>query len=494
VSTLSDLVEEHAALSAADVDHLHRLAADWQLLADLSFADLLLWVRTTGPYDEAAFLCVAQVRPTTAPTAYQTDQVGWMLCGAKAERLEIAAGEGRIWREGDPVWTDDLPSRHEAIPVRHRGQVIAVVGRDTNLAATRVPSQLELNYLRTADDFCQMVAGGSFPPPTPLGETTSAPRVGDGLIRLVASGVVEYASPNAQSAYRRMGMTGDLVGENLGSLTASLADDSLEGSEVAELFASAVSGGSPARKEIEARGATVLLRALPLKPGAQSIGAIVLVRDVSEIRRRDRQLLTKDATIREIHHRVKNNLQTVAALLRLQARRVSSADAKAALEESVRRVASIALVHETLSISPDESVEFDNIADRVIGMVAEVAAAETGVRLRRQGSFGTLTAEVATPLVMVITELLQNALEHAYGPGENGEVVLEVIRERNSLTVTVSDSGRGLPEDFDLENSARLGLQIVRALMTGELGGTLEVRRRTEGGTEAILRVPRSRR
>src|SRR2546430_8568537 len=96
------------------------------------------------------------------------------------------------------------------------------------------------------------------------------------------------------------------------------------------------------------------MRALPLVPSGVPIGALVLVRDVTEVRRRDRALLTKDATIREIHHRVKNNLQTVAALLRLQSRRTDSPEAKQALAESVRRVTSIALVHETMSMSVDE--------------------------------------------------------------------------------------------------------------------------------------------
>jgi two-component sensor histidine kinase len=494
VSTLSELVEQHTTLSPADVDHLHRLAADWQLLADLSFADLLLWVRTKDAYDEPAFLCVAQVRPTTAPTAYQTDQVGRLLSEDEADGIAVSEVQGRIWREGDPVWSGDVPSRREAIPVRREEGVIAVVGRDTNLAATRVPSQLELNYLRTADDLCRMVTDGSFPPGGDPGEISSAPRVGDGLVRLDADGIVEYASPNAQSAYRRMGMTGDLVRENLAALTASLADDPLAGGEAGEGMLAALTGEFAVRTEIEAHGATVLLRALPLRPQQEPIGAVVLVRDVTEIRRRDRQLLTKDATIREIHHRVKNNLQTVAALLRLQARRVSTEDARAALQESVRRVSSIAMVHETLSLSLDETVDFDKVADRVASMVGEVAAPETEVTLRREGSFGVLPAEIATPLAMVATELLQNAFEHAFAPSETGEVVLAAHRWRGVLHVTVADSGCGLPAEFDLEGSERLGLQIVRALVTGELGGTLELRPRREGGTEAVVVLPLNRR
>jgi two-component sensor histidine kinase len=492
VSTLRDLVEEHTNLEPADIEHLHRLAGDWQLVSDLSFADLLMWVALA----DGQFLCVAQVRPTTAPTAYQDDQVGRLFRGPEVAHLAVALSQGRIWREGDPVWYGDTPARHEAIPVRRAGrdQVIAVIGRDTNLSTARTPSHLELNYLTTADDLAQMIADGVFPQARHPGETTSAPRVGDGLIRIDGGGKVTYASPNAQSAYRRLGLSTHLVGEDLAGITGRLADDPLEGGETSAVVLAALRGEAPPRREIEARGATVLMRALPLMPAGTPIGALVLVRDVTEVRRRDRQLITKDATIREIHHRVKNNLQTVAALLRLQARRVGVPQARAALEESVRRVASIALVHETLSMSSDEAVDFDSIVDRVASAAKEVAAPESQVTIRRTGTFGVLPAEVATPLVMVLNELLQNAVEHAYGPGAEGDVVISAHRFRRQLHVTVADEGHGLPEGFNLEASERLGLQIVRTLATGELRGSIELRRRAEGGTEAVVVVPLSKR
>jgi two-component system, sensor histidine kinase PdtaS len=512
VSTLRDLVEEHTTLGPDDIDHLTRLAGDWQLISDLSFADLLLWVPVAaerareGGAGEPAFLCVAQVRPTTAPTAYQDDQVGRMVGGPEVAHLTIARQQGRIWREGDPVWYGDTPARHEAVPVRHRradgetSEVIAVVGRDTNLSTARTPSQLELNYLTSADDLAQMVADGTFPPPRHPGETTSAPRVGDGLIRLDGSGKVTYASPNAQSAFRRLGHASHLVGEDLAALLGRIADDPLEGSEASARVLAALRGDSPARKEIEVRGATVLTRALPLIPAGVPIGALILARDVTEVRRRDRALITKDATIREIHHRVKNNLQTVAALLRLQARRVDAPEAKAALEESVRRVASIALVHETLAMSADEAVEFDGIVDRVAKAAAEVAGGFGGgdglsVRMRREGSFGVLPAEIATPLVMVLNELLLNAVEHAFADdADDAEVVISAHRFRKILQVAVADNGRGLPEDFNPGSSKRLGLQIIRTLSTGELRGTIEMRNRPEGGAEALLEVPLAKR
>ncbi len=101
-----------------DIEHLHRLAGDWQLLADLSFADLLLWVPERG--GDQQYVCVAQVRPNTASTAYQDDQVGKVSHGPEVSHLHIARTQGRIWREGDPVWYGDTPARHEAIPVRRK--------------------------------------------------------------------------------------------------------------------------------------------------------------------------------------------------------------------------------------------------------------------------------------------------------------------------------------------------------------------------------------
>jgi two-component sensor histidine kinase len=512
VSTLRDLVEEHTGLGSDDIDHLHRLAGDWQLLADLSFADLVLWVPIRGGTRRGGpgFVCVAQVRPTTAATAYQDDQVGRVRNGPEVAHLLVALTQGRIWREGDPVWYGDTPARHEAIPVRRRtidgepGQVIAVTSRDTNLATARTPSHLELNYLTTADDLAQMVADGTFPHPSGAGsgpwgvsqhttDATSTPRVGDGLVRLDGGGKVTYASPNAQSAFRRLGLAAHLVGEDLAGLVSRLAEDPLAGSEAAARVQAALRGDAPAAREIEVRGATVLTRALPLIPAGVPVGALVLIRDMTEVRRLDRALITKDAIIREIHHRVKNNLQTVAALLRLQARRVGAPEARVALEESVRRVASIALVHETLSMTSDEMVELDSVVERVAAAAAEVAVPEARVTVRREGSFGTLPAELATPLVMILNELLLNAVEHGFATGGQGEVLISARRRNRRLRVVVADTGRGLPDDFDERPGPRLGLQIVRTLATGELRGTIDLHRRPGGGTEAVLVMPFAR-
>lgn len=463
------------------------MVAEWQLLSDLSFADFLMWV----PLDETTFLCVAQARPTTAPTAHPEDVVGSMVDVEEHPQLRRAMTEVRICREEDPRWHLGVPVRREAIPVKRNDEVIAVLSRNTNLAVPRVPSPLEISYLGSAADLCQMISDGTFPTTEPSPDVHTSPRVGDGLIRLDASGAVVFASPNALSAYHRMGHASDLVGVHLAPLTRSLIGDPFDATEVAQRIRSALDGQPSMRIEAESRrGAAVLFRALPLRPRGSAAGALVLCRDVTEVRRRDRALMSKDATIREIHHRVKNNLQTVAALLRLQSRRTSSEEAREALAESVRRVTSIALVHETLSMSVDERVDLDDVVDKVIPMMSDVAATESQVVVRRDGKFGIVQAELATPLVMVLTELVQNAFEHAYAAGQRGEVVVHAERSAKWLDVVISDDGRGLPQGFSLERTDRLGLQIVRTLVESELRGSLSLRRRPRGGTEAVLRVP----
>ena len=254
---------------------------------------------------------------------------------------------------------------------------------------------------------------------------------------------------------------------------------------------SAVLGGRVHRDtELGTDDVALIVRSIPLRPQGEPIGALVLVRDVTDLRRRDRELVTKDATIREIHHRVKNNLQTVAALLRLQARRIGTPEARAALEEAVRRVGSIAIVHETLSTAADEAVGFDEIADRLGRMVTEVSAAGERVRVVRTGSFGTLPSEAATALAMVLTEVLQNAVEHGYAEDQPGRIEVDVTQGGGRLEVVVQDDGRGLPADFDLDTSTSLGLSIVRTLVESELAGRLRLTASPSGGTRVEVDVP----
>jgi two-component system, sensor histidine kinase PdtaS len=494
VSTLGDLLAEHTILPGAAVDHLHAVVGEWQLLADLSFADYLMWVRR----DDDKLVCVAQVRPNTAPTVLLADAVGTLNDADDMPVVTVAFRSGHIGRESDARQADSHGGGFldvEAVPVRHGNQVVAVLTHQTALADRRKASPLEQAYLDCARDLLHMLSEGTFPNVGDLAMSRSSPRVGDGFIRLNVGGDVVFASPNAISAYHRMGLAAELEGHNLVTVTRPLISDPFEAQELANHVRDSLAGGSSMRMEVDAGGATVLLRTLPLVAHGEGTGAAVLIRDVTEVKRRDRALLSKDATIREIHHRVKNNLQTVAALLRLQARRTNNAEGREALIESVRRVSSIALVHDVLSMSVDEEVNLDEVVDRIVPIMNDVASVDTPIRIVRVGDLGVLDADRATALVMVVTELVQNAIEHAYDETTpQGCVTIRSERSSRWLDVVVHDDGRGLPEGFSLEKSDRLGLQIVRTLVAAELDGSLGMHESPTGGTDVVLRVPIGRR
>lgn len=468
------------------VDHLHAVVGEWQLLADLSFADYLMWVGR----DDGALVCVAQCRPNTAPTVLLTDAVGTLVADGGLPLVTAAFRSGTIGR-GD----SDPGLNVEAVPVRYDNRVVAVLTHQTALAERRTSSPLEKAYLDCAGNLLHMLSEGTFPNVGDLAMSRSSPRVGDGFLRLDVDGVVVFASPNALSAYHRMGLTSEVEGHNLVAITRPLISDPFEAQELAEHIRESLAGGPSMRMEVDAGGAAVLLRTMPLVVHGVPAGAALLIRDVTEVKRRDRALLSKDATIREIHHRVKNNLQTVAALLRLQARRTNSAEGREALMESVRRVASIAQVHDALSMSVDEEVNLDEVIDRILPIMNDVARVDTPISIRREGALGVLDADRATALVMVITELVQNAIEHAFDPSaRQGCVTIRAERSARWLDVVVHDDGRGLPDGFSLEKSDQLGLQIVRTLVSAELDGSLGMHDVPGGGTDVVLRMPIGRR
>lgn len=467
MTTLNEVLTSRTTLDPIEREWLLMLTGDWQVLADLGFADLVVWVRTGD-----GWLAAAHVRPTTGPMVFVEDIVGrspWDGLGRvldEAARGERAAGarherphaDGDIVEDGVPIVRDDV--------------VLGVLTRHAHDRSAGPSSRLDEGYRSLGDELFGMVATGDWPnPAAPTASRRGSPRVGDGVVRLDADGVVTFASPNAQSAVHRLGHHGEIEGQTLAEAIAVLLRD---GIEVDESLPLVTLGRAPWRSDVTVGGATVAMRSIPLTAGGQRSGALLLLRDVSELRRSEQEVLSKDATIREIHHRVKNNLQTVAALLRLQARRLDEGPGRVALTDAVRRVGTIALVHETLSSGFDETVNFDDIAWRGLRAIVEVSSSDRAIEPRLDGSFGRMRAEDATPVAMIISELVQNAAEH--GLGERGGCV-QVQAERlvedghDLLRVTIEDDGQGLPAGYR-PSRAGLGTRIVTSLVS-DLRGTI---------------------
>jgi two-component sensor histidine kinase len=487
VSTLSELIAKHGEPNKANTEWLNLLLSEWQLAADLLFADLVLWI----PSKEGEFVAVGHARPSSAATVFFRDITGEPI---RKEWLQLARqsfedGEIAALKSSDNV--SGLPTRLSAIPVRGpigkegKKPPIALITRHTNLADSRTPNKLQINYVNCGNELMEMIAEGSFPDySTPTGPRRGAPRANDGLLKLDVDGVVIFASPNGLSAFNRLGVLGELEGKSLAEAATKIVKKQ---STVDESLPLVLTGKAPWRADLESTNLTLSIRAIPLLREGARTGAIVLCREITELRRQEQELLTKDATIREIHHRVKNNLQTVASLMRIQTRRTDSPEVKDALEQAIRRVSSIALVHNTLAEGISEEVNFDEVFASSMRLVKELASGDSkNVKLLIEGKFGKLDSQIATPLAVTLTELVTNAATHGLG-AHGGLIAINTKRTAKQLSIEVEDNGVGLADD---SIGTGLGTQIIKTLIEGELRGKISWFSPKEGGTKVAISIP----
>ena len=472
MATLAELATLRTTLPERTVDHLLGLTASWSLLADLSFSDLLLMARVEedAPEGHEHFIVLGQMRPNNRATLLEDDMLGtvhdsdaWPLVSLAIENGTRMVGEVKIDKIDDvvPVW---------CVPVRYDGKVVAVMVRLQG--PLRGPASLyEQVYLSIFVRLCAMVADSTFPYREEDVAGPGLPRVGDGIILLDANGEVEFATPNAANALHRLGVYASAEGRTLAELGLRV-----------RVVERCLEYGIPAVEEVD-RGhdVAILVHCVPLLELGKVTGVVILVRDVSDLRQLNRVVLNKEAAVREVHHRVKNNLQTISSLLRLQARRSDQIETRIALQEAERRVRSIAVVHEVLSREPGEEVVFDEIVRSLVLLVEDTVLALHPVEIVVNGELGTLSTDLATPLAVALAELLTNAVEHAFvdfGGADNehvGVVTLNLRKEGGNAIAEIRDNGRGLGPDFSLEVPTSLGLSIVRDLIRAQLRGTIEM-------------------
>ncbi|MHB1709818.1 MAG: sensor histidine kinase [Acidimicrobiales bacterium] len=509
MATPAELALQRTDLDAVQLAHIQRLMGTWGILADLSFSDLILVAPMhSSPRHRPAqpsLVVLGQMRPSNSATAVEHDLVGQTVGTADWPIVAACWQSGEVTRGEIQMEPDEEPVRLQCNPVRCEGSLVAVLA-SLSAGSGRRHGHLERTYRDVFDRFTVMLSESTFPFPSEELATEEAPRVGDGIVLVDEEGRVRYASPNATNALHRMGMYTQLEGRRLYDL-------GLEESAIEWALASAL----PVIEEVERRpDVIVLLHCVPLLAAGDVTGCLLLMRDVTDVRRLDRLLLSKDAAIREVHHRVKNNLQTISALLRLQARRLPPGVGRVALFEAERRVQSIAIVHEILSRDPSDQVPFDEIVAALIRMAEDSVVSSAKVTFGLSGELGEVPADVATPLAVAVAELLQNAVEHAFvefddsdatrpdrsgaaaarrPPRPVGHIDVHLVADEHHLIVEVTDDGSGLPEGFDVDVTTSLGLSIVRDLVRTQLDGTIVMQNRHEldtgaTGTSVLIKLP----
>ena len=326
----------------------------------------------------------------------------------------------------------------------------------------------------------------------------------DGLVLVNArDGLILAANNAARHIYRVLGV-GHLVGRRTSS-------EEINWNGIDNVLYT----GTAEEQELQKKGLFLDFRFIPLHAAGSIERIIVVIEDVTQLKLKDEELRVKAAVIREIHHRVKNNLQTIASLLRLEQRRAASEETKVVLRDSINRISSIALVHEYLSGQGTELVDINELGNGVYRTVmSSMKTPDLELEMKFSADNLRLPSQQAASLALVLNELLQNALEHGFENRKKGTLTATISRldeyggnreklqgkaaeavpyagsakkeNDDRLLLLVTDDGVGLPAGFDLQKTKSLGLKIVQTVVQSDLKGTFTLEPRTDGsGTVA---------
>lgn len=470
--------------SADELQLLERIECGMSLTADISRADILLLVR-----HEQSALVVAQAQPHSIASLYRNPWIDRLLPFEDYPRLAAGLRDGRRTAEHRRNLLDQgTPIIEQVLPIfSDSGRAIAALQIETNLIASERHRRRHQSFRAAVNWLQEMMLRGDLASAqrlSPFGEW-------DGILFVDQELVIRYLSGIANNLYRRLSYLNDLQGRHVGDLNTkdellvreafeSLAcqeHEVIEGSRYWTRKVVPVWSYDTSRWPFSNRAAKTALR-----------GALIMVHDETEAREKAIELHVKSTMIKEVHHRVKNNLQTVASILRMQSRRSTNPEVQMQLGEAVNRVLAVAVIHEFLSHDDDQAINIRDVCQRIVTQTQRAAVMPgKEITLRVQGPAIYLPSQQATACALVANELLLNSLEHAFDGRERGGVVLQLTDEGDQVVLEVIDDGVGLLDSGEREPSSSLGLTIVRTLVEGDLKGTL-VMEHADPGTRVIVR------
>ena len=304
----------------------------------------------------------------------------------------------------------------------------------------------------------------------------------DGLLVVGRDLKVQYVSNIAEGMYGKLGITRKLTNSRIDALETG--DERLVWQALRER--QCLEREEPVRESIWVRKVIPLIHGRPrplFQRGFHSLtdilpepkSVLLLISDVTQERERQADKLRLETLSKEIHHRVKNNLQTIISLTRVQARRAQSPETKLALDEVNNRIFAVAQVHEFLSASDSELIQLKEVSRKIAKQVREsLLPKESRISIEVEGDAVSLAPRQATACALIVNELVQNAVEHAF-EGADGLIRIQLEDIPEGVRIVVVDDGRGLPPGFEWRHSESLGLKIVHTLVQ-DLRGELRLK------------------
>ena len=291
----------------------------------------------------------------------------------------------------------------------------------------------------------------------------------DGMVRFNQVGLAVYANPRAEQIYHSLGYMDSIVGMPF----QNLAFGSI-------VFSDIEKDGHNAHTEVQIGGLILNVVYAPLSSGDAFIGAVMLIEDTTEEKNIEKELVLKSAAIDEIHHRVKNNLQTIISLLRLQSRRVEDESARTAFSEAMSRIFSISLTHEILAQKGVDDVDLKEMLSRMLNSAKSYIIPDNlELSMEISGDSMLMKSDTATTVAMVVNELVQNCIKHAFTGRSRGRIALSIRRDKKHSYIEVADDGVGynLAEAYN----GSLGHKLVYNLVRDKLFGAIKINSSAQG-------------
>jgi len=487
---MDDAVYRCEGLTEKDIAFLQKIENDMAIVADISRADVLIY----GPLSPDRAVVVAQARPHSISPIHAKPILGRTVTADEEPLVLRTLRLRRPSRGNRGLIANGAPIVQEVYPIRNdEGKVIAALSIETNLIEHERHRRRSKVFQRAVRRLQAMLLRGELAGVedlSPFGEH-------DGILVVDRDRRIRYVSGIATNLYRKVGYLDSLLGKPISSLETG--DEGLVSAALRERRC--------LEREMQVGDRIWIKKAIPLTPGEYKLnglprllplpsprlrlpGVMLTVHDETEERRKERELKVKSAMIQEIHHRVKNNLQVIAALLRLQSRRTGSEEARRALLEGVNRILSVAVVHDFLSQQGAGVINIKDVSQHIINQTQRsIMYPEKRIHLTLEGPSVYLPTQKATACALVINELLQNAVEHGYERKPGGTISVKLRDEGDRVVISVEDDGQGLPEGFSLGHLDSLGLQIVQTLVRDDLKGEFELK--GGDGVRAIVTFPK---
>jgi len=466
---LRKLCKKFTELSESDITVLDQVSVNLSRISELTGSDTFVDALTKNKKDA---IVLAWAKPPEY-SLYSASVVGQLAYHYNEPAVYHTLKTGEINRDFRGISQEGVPIAQTVVPIKNKDQkTIGVLIMERNISKELEQEEKVGLLSYTADKLSSTLMSLS------VNEKNFEAWIGNGIFILNKHGKITYANRNASEIFIQI--TGR---EALGSSFLILFANCFSVADVLEHLKNPV--------EIYKEDRCYRFQSYPLIDEGKLSGCAVSTQDLTDLKKKEQKLNTQSIIIREIHHRVKNNLQNIAAVLRLQMRRSKSDTVKTEFAASINRIMSIALVHEVFAAQDWDTTELKEFCKRILDLVLESLEVNSGkIHTKVEGVSVNVSSSQAIPLALIISELITNSLKHGISD-EGGHIYIYFSEKNGMINLIVSDSGEKLKEQPFFVQKKGLGMQIIESLVQNELEGFFRLERK-DANTCAMVCFPKN--